>query len=78
MAGTLATRLAKEVEAGGLAEDGEAWLKQAREAVLARLDGGAELSAQELREQVPELAGAAGARAGQGVRRQRLGRARGS
>ncbi len=57
VAGTLATRLAKEIEAAGLAEDGQAWLKQAREAVLARLDGGAELSAQELREQVPELAG---------------------
>ncbi len=57
VAGTLATRLAKEIEAGGIAEDGEAWLERAREAVLARLDGGVELSAQKLRESVPELAG---------------------
>jgi hypothetical protein len=53
----LAARLAKEAEAAGIASDGAAWLDAAREAVLARLAGGAELSAQELREQVPALAG---------------------
>jgi hypothetical protein len=57
VARALATRLAKEAEAGGLAEDGTAWLDAARAATLARLADGAELSASELREQVPELAG---------------------
>ncbi|HEY3428880.1 MAG TPA: winged helix DNA-binding domain-containing protein [Acidimicrobiia bacterium] len=50
-------RLAKEVEAAGLAKDGVAWLEAARKAVASLLATGAELSAQELREQVPELAG---------------------
>ena len=50
-------RLAKEVEKGGLATDGEAWLKEAREAVLARLADGSALTAQQLREQLPELDG---------------------
>jgi hypothetical protein len=45
------------IEQAGLAADGAAWLASARAAVLARLADGAELSAQELREQVPELAG---------------------
>ncbi len=40
-----------------IASDGAAWLDAARAATLARLADGAELSAQELREQVPELAG---------------------
>lgn len=53
----LGTRLVKEVEASGLAEDGAAWLDAARDAVLARLAGGDELSAAEVREQVPEAAG---------------------
>ena len=53
----LAARLAKEVESAGLAANGAAWLDAAREAVLARLADGSELSAQELRQQVPELAG---------------------
>lgn len=53
----LRTRLAKEVVAGGLADDGEAWLDAACTATLARLADGEELSAKELREQVPELAG---------------------
>jgi len=57
VARTLAARLAKEVEAGGLAKDGVRWLDEARRAVLARLEDGSELSAQELREQVPELEG---------------------
>ncbi|WP_395657540.1 winged helix DNA-binding domain-containing protein [Nocardioides sp.] len=51
------TRLAKDVVAGGIAEDGAAWVDAACAAVLERLADGSELSAQELREQVPELAG---------------------
>ena len=50
-------RLAKDVELGGLADDGAAWLDAAEAATLAHLADGAELSAQQLREQVPELAG---------------------
>ncbi|HJQ96518.1 MAG TPA: winged helix DNA-binding domain-containing protein [Acidimicrobiia bacterium] len=50
-------RLAKEVEAAGLAKNGIAWLQAARSAVASLLAAGAELSAKELREQVPELAG---------------------
>ena len=57
VAGPHGVRLAKDVEKGGLATDGEAWLKQAREAVLARLADGSALTAQQLREQVPELEG---------------------
>ncbi len=50
-------RLAKEIEQGGLAPDGAAWLDAACAAALARLADGSELSAQQLREQVPQLAG---------------------
>lgn len=50
-------RLATDVEAGGLAIDGAAWVDAAERATLAHLADGAELSAQQLREQVPELAG---------------------
>lgn len=50
-------RLAKDAERGGLADDGAAWVDAAERAALARLADGTELSAQELREQVPELAG---------------------
>jgi len=50
-------RLAKDVEAGGLTADGAAWVDAAELAVLAHLAGGAERSAQQLREEVPELAG---------------------
>lgn len=57
VASALGVRFAKEVEQGGVAADGAAWLETARAAVLAHLADGAELSAQELREQVPELAG---------------------
>ncbi|MDP2773423.1 MAG: crosslink repair DNA glycosylase YcaQ family protein, partial [Nocardioides sp.] len=54
------TRLAKEAVGAGLTDDGAAWLDQAREATLthlADLGGGAELTAGELRAQVPALAG---------------------
>jgi hypothetical protein len=57
VAAQLGTRLGKEAVKAGLAEDGDAWLDAARTAVLERLADGSELSAQELREQVPELAG---------------------
>jgi len=50
-------RLAKDVEAGGLALDGVAWTDAAELATLDRLADGSELSAQALREQVPELDG---------------------
>ncbi len=57
VAAALRARLAKEIEAGGLASDGAAWVDAAEAATLAHLADGAELSAQQLREQVPELAG---------------------
>jgi Winged helix DNA-binding domain len=57
VAAAIGTRLAKEAQAGGLTDDGAAWLEAARAATLARLTDGSELSAQQLREQVPELAG---------------------
>jgi hypothetical protein len=50
-------RLAKDVELGGLTTDGAAWVDAAEAATLDHLSGGAELSAQQLREAVPELAG---------------------
>ena len=53
----LRPRLAKDVESGGIAEDGAAWVDRACAAVLARLADGSELSAKELREQLPELEG---------------------
>lgn len=57
VAAQLRARLAKEVEAAGLAGDGAAWLDAACEAVLARLADGSAMSAQQLREEVPEIAG---------------------
>jgi hypothetical protein len=57
VATALRNRFAKEIEQAGIAPDGAAWLDAARAATLARLDDGSELSAQELREQVAELAG---------------------
>lgn len=57
VAGQLRTRFALEIERGGIAEDGPAWLDAACAAVLDRLADGSELSAQALREQVPELTG---------------------
>ncbi|HET8960527.1 winged helix DNA-binding domain-containing protein [Nocardioides sp.] len=50
-------RTAKDAERGGLALDGEAWLKEAREAVLDRLADGSALSAATIRAEVPALAG---------------------
>ena len=50
-------RLVKEVERGGVAEDGTTWLRTASAAVLERLADGSELSAQQLREEVAEVDG---------------------
>ena len=71
VAAQLRPRLAKDVEAGGLAEDGAAWVDRACAAVLARLADGSELSAKALREQLPELEGRIDVRRRQGLRRQR-------
>jgi hypothetical protein len=57
VAAQLRTRLAKEVQGAGIADDGAAWLERACAAVLDRLADGSALSAQELRESVPELSG---------------------
>lgn len=57
VATALRARLVKEVEAGGVATDGAAWLAAAEAATLARLADGSELSAAQVREQVPELDG---------------------
>lgn len=57
VATALRARFAKEIEQAGIAADGAAWLATAERATLARLADGAELSAQALREQVPELDG---------------------
>ncbi len=47
----------KDVEKHGLTEDGSGWLDRATRAVLERLADGSELSAAQLREQIPELQG---------------------
>jgi winged helix DNA-binding protein len=57
VAASLRARFAKEIEQAGLTPDGEAWLAAAEKATLARLADGSELSAKQLREEVPELAG---------------------
>src|SRR5690606_20088005 len=49
--------LAKDVERGGLAPDGAAWLVRAEAAVRERLATGDVLTAPQLREEVPEVAG---------------------
>jgi hypothetical protein len=55
VAATLSTRLAKEVEKAGLADDGSAWLEDAKAAVLAVLRDENAMSAQEIRARVPAL-----------------------
>jgi hypothetical protein len=57
VAAQLRPRLAKDVEQGGIATDGAAWVDRACAAVLARLADGSELSAKALREELPELEG---------------------
>jgi Winged helix DNA-binding domain len=50
-------KLVKDLERSRVTDDGADWLTVAREAVLGRLAGGAELSAVELRDGLPQLAG---------------------
>jgi hypothetical protein len=57
VAAQLRPRLAKDVEQGGLADDGAAWVDRACAAVVARLADGSELSAKALREGLPALEG---------------------
>jgi DNA glycosylase AlkZ-like len=57
VAAALATRLAKEVEKGGLAVDGAAWLADAEADVLETLREEGALTAQEIRGRVPALEG---------------------
>jgi hypothetical protein len=57
VAETLSVRLVKEVEKAGLADDGAAWLEDAKAAVLDVLGGGSALTAQEIRARVPALEG---------------------
>ena len=51
-------RLIRDVERAGLRQDGERWLAEAWDAVLATLSGGRELTAAELRASIPSLDGA--------------------
>jgi hypothetical protein len=55
VATTIGTRLAKEVESGGITDDGAAWLEDVKVGVLDALAGGRAMTAQEIREQVPAL-----------------------
>lgn len=57
VAGQQRRLVAQDVQAHGVAEDGAAWLEAARQAVLERLADGSALSARQLREELPELAG---------------------
>jgi hypothetical protein len=57
VAATQHTRLVKDVHNAGIADDGEAWVAAACAAVLERLADGSELSAQQLREEIPALSG---------------------
>lgn len=49
--------IARDVERGGVASDGGAWVDRACAAVVERLSDGSTLQAKELREQLPELDG---------------------
>lgn len=57
VAAMLRSRLAKEVAAGGIAPDGEAWIARAGAAVLELLADGVPRSAADIRQAVPEVAG---------------------
>ena len=52
----LHTRLAKEVEAHGIAKRGDAWIKRLNATILAALDERGPATTAELREQIPALA----------------------
>jgi Winged helix DNA-binding domain len=57
VAGVERRRLARQVERAGLRADGERWLSQACEQVLAALGGGREARSAELRQEIPVLEG---------------------
>ncbi len=57
VAGAERRRLVRDVEAAGLHRDGEGWLAETGDAVVAALSGGREASSSQLREDVPLLAG---------------------
>ena len=57
VATTTEARIAKEIELAGLSSDGTAYIAAARRAVVKRLAGGDQVSAQALREELPELSG---------------------
>ena len=65
------SRLAKDVESGGIAEDGAAWVDRACAAVLARLADGSELSAKAAARAAARAGGAHRRRRRQALRRQR-------
>ena len=73
----LRPRLAKEVEAAGIAKRGDAWISRTFDAVLRTLTEDGPATTAELRERIPDLGRAARARAGQEVRRGVPDRARG-
>lgn len=56
--------VARDVTRHGIADDGDAWLDAAGEAVVRRLTGADPMTAKALREELPELAGAITLRAG--------------
>jgi Winged helix DNA-binding domain len=58
VAGTERRRVVRDVEKAGLRADGEGWLSEASQAVLAALAGGREASSTELRREIPLLEGA--------------------
>ena len=55
VAAAIGTRLVKEIESGGIADDGVTWLEEAKAGVLEALTGGRAMTAQEIRKQVPAL-----------------------
>ena len=50
-------QLIRDLERHGLSQDGAAWIERGRKAVLSRLADGAELSAKQLRDELPEIDG---------------------
>ncbi len=57
VAGAERRRLVRDVEKAGLHRDGERWLAEASEAVLAELSDGREATSSELRDEIPLLEG---------------------
>lgn len=50
--------IARDAQKHGIADDGEVWLETAGDAVITRLSGSEPMTARQLREELPELAGA--------------------